>query len=177
MLATPCRILLIILALVSVHTVGSSALADPVSPEVQLKTVDYRQLGEIVKAQRGKVVVVDVWATYCAPCKREFPNLVRMNERYATDGLVCLSVTVDKDAQHDAALAFLQKQKATFSNYRLTDQESVWQKAWKISGPPAVFVFDRNGKRAARFDGEDDNKPVSYEEVESIVRKLLRPGS
>ena len=89
-----------------------------------------------------------------------------------------MSVTVDKAEQAAAALKFLERQKATFANYRLTDPEEVWQKAWKINGPPAVFVFDRNGKRAARFDGEDDKKPFTYEtaEVEALVRKLLRPA-
>jgi thiol-disulfide isomerase/thioredoxin len=174
---TPHQIAVIILTLTSVQYSGGTALADPPRSDVQLQTIDYRKLGDLVKAQRGKVVVVDVWASYCVPCKREFPNLVRMYGQYAADGLVCLSVTVDKEAQHEAALAFLRKQKATFNNYRLTDEEAVWQKAWKISGPPAVFVFDRNGKRAARFDGEDEKRPVNYDEIEVIVRKLLRPGA
>ena len=49
--------------------------------------------------------------------------------------------------------------------------------AFKISGPPAVFVFDREGKRAAKFVSEDGKEPFTYEEVEALVRKLLRPGS
>jgi thiol-disulfide isomerase/thioredoxin len=172
------RIGLIILALAVVHTWDRTASADPL-PEVRLKDINYHDFGEVVKAQRGKVVVVDVWADFCAPCKREFPNLVRLHERYAADGLVCISVTVDKAEQHTAALVFLTRMKATFANYRLTDPVEVWQKAWKINGPPAVFVFDRNGKRAARFDGEDEKKPFTYEnaQVEALVRKLLRPGS
>jgi thiol-disulfide isomerase/thioredoxin len=169
------RIPLIILTLAIVHSWYCAALADP--PGVQLRPVSYRELGDVVKAQRGKVVVVDVWADFCVPCKREFPNLVRLNERYAADGLVCISVSVDDAAKHDAALAFLTRQKATFANYRLTDKAEVWQKAWKISGPPTVFVFDRSGRRAAKFDSEDENKPFTYDEVEALVRKLLRPGA
>ena len=169
---TPHRILLIILTLASVYT---ECRADPPAA-VQLRPVSYRELGEIVRAQRDKVVVVDVWADFCVPCKREFPNLVRLHERYAVDGLVCISVTVDKAVNHSKALDFLTRQKATFANYRLTDEDEVWQKAWKISGPPAVFVFDRSGKRAARFDAEDDKNPFTYEQVEAAVRKLLRPG-
>src|SRR5579871_6210498 len=116
---TPCRIALIILALAVVHRGGRAPAA---GPEVQLRPVSYRELGDVVKARRGKVVVVDVWADFCAPCKREFPNLVRLHERYAADGLVCVSVSVDGAAKHDAALAFLKRQKATFANYRLTDE-------------------------------------------------------
>jgi thiol-disulfide isomerase/thioredoxin len=174
--ATTRRFLLIILSLVSVHSWDLPATADP-PPDVQLRTVSYRELGEVVKAQRGKVVVVDVWADFCLPCKREFPNLVRLHERYAADGLVCVSVSVDRPAKHDAALAFLTKQKATFANYRLSDADEVWQKAWKINGPPAVFVFDRDGKRAGKFvpkEGDDSAPFAPHEEVEALVRKLLR---
>jgi thiol-disulfide isomerase/thioredoxin len=169
---------LIILTLAVVHTLDRPVAADPPG-DVKLRAVSYHELGETVRAQRGKVVVVDVWADFCAPCKREFPNLVRLHERYAGDGLVCMSVSVDKADQHTAALVFLTRQKATFPNYRLTDSDEVWQKAWKINGPPALFIFDRDGKRVARFDSEDDKKPFSYESagVEAIVRKLLRPGS
>jgi thiol-disulfide isomerase/thioredoxin len=172
------RIGLIILTLTVVHTWDAAAPADPPAG-VGLKDVSYRELGEAVKAQRGKVVIVDVWGDFCPPCKKEFPNLVELHRRFAADGLVCISVTVDKAEKAAAALKFLERQKATFPNYRLTDPEEVWQKAWKISGPPAVFVFDREGKRAARFDSEDDKNPFSYEkaEVEALVRKLLRPGS
>jgi thiol-disulfide isomerase/thioredoxin len=175
MQATTRRIVLIILAAAIVHTLDRSTLADPPT-EVQLRAVSYREFGEVVRAQRGKVVVVDVWADFCAPCKREFPNLVRLHQRAAADGLVCLSVSVDRPQKHDAALAFLVKQKATFANYRITDADEVWQKGWKISGPPAVFVFDRAGKRAAKFYSEDDDKPFTYDEVDVLVRKLLREG-
>jgi thiol-disulfide isomerase/thioredoxin len=174
--ATLRRIPLIILALAVVHTQDRFAPAEPPG-EVKLRPVSYAELVEVVKAQRGKVVVVDVWADFCLPCKREFPNLVRLHERYAADGLVCLSVSVDDAAKHDAALAFLTRQKATFANYRLTDKPEVWQKAWKVSGPPIVFVFDRAGKRAAKFDSEDEKKPFTYAEVEALVRKLLRPDA
>jgi thiol-disulfide isomerase/thioredoxin len=176
MTATVRRIRLIILTLAVVYTPGGFAFADP-GPEVRLRPVSYRELGEFVKAQRGKVVVVDVWADFCVPCKCEFPNLVRLHERYAADGLVCVSVSVDDAAKHDAALAFLTRQRAAFTNYRLTDKAEVWQAAWKIAGPPAVFVFDRQGQRAARFDSEDERKPFTYDEVEALVRKLLRPGT
>ncbi len=170
------RILLIILPLAVVYTLSRADATDP-PPAIQLRPVSYRELGEIVKAQRGKVVVVDVWGDFCVPCKREFPNLVRMHERYAADGLVCMSVSVDEEAKHAKALAFLTAQKATFANYRLTDKAEVWQKNWKIGGPPTVFVFDRAGKRAARFDSEDEKKPFTYEEVEAVVRKLLQPAT
>jgi thiol-disulfide isomerase/thioredoxin len=159
--------------------VGAALPADP-SPtatgDVRLEVVKYDRLIEAVRALRGKVVVVDVWATYCVPCKREFPHLVRLHQEYAGAGLACLSVTVDKPDKEKAALQFLQKQKATFSNYLLDEDAALWQEKWKVNGVPVVFVFDRDGRRAAKFDAEDPAHPFDYEHnVEPLVKQLLGP--
>jgi thiol-disulfide isomerase/thioredoxin len=153
-----------------------SLAADPPpstgSPDVSLQVVNYDQLADAVRSQRGKVVVVDAWATYCVPCKREFPNLVRLQQSYGQDGLVCMSVTVDKREQEPAALKFLRAQKATFANYLLNEDPSVWQAKWRINGVPAVFVFDRTGRRAAKFDSDEPHH-FTYEDVEKLVKTLL----
>ena len=53
---------------------------------VALAAVDYDGLGKAIRGLRGKVVVVDIWATWCPPCKREFPELVKLHDKYAADG-------------------------------------------------------------------------------------------
>src|SRR4051794_37042332 len=55
----------------------------PAPAEVTLNTVKYLELADAIKAQKGNVVVVDVWATYCLPCKKEFPNFVELHDRRA----------------------------------------------------------------------------------------------
>jgi len=96
-----------------------------------------------------------------------------MHGKYATDGLVCLSVCVDPADKRNEALKFLKAQNATFPNYLLDATEQVWQNRWEITGPPCVFVFDRNSRRAAKFDNEDSDRPFSSDDVERLVRKLL----
>jgi hypothetical protein len=96
-----------------------------------------------------------------------------MHERYAKDGLVCISVSVDELKRQDAALAFLKETKATFANYLLDEETDLWQTKWDINAPPAVFVFDRANRRAAKFDTSDPDKPYSYDDVERVVKKLL----
>ena len=96
-----------------------------------------------------------------------------MHERYAKDGLVCMSVTVDELDRKDAALSFLKKQNAAFANYLLDEQPEVWGEKWGITAPPAVFVVDRDGKRAAKFDTNDADKPFTYDDVEKVVKPLL----
>jgi thiol-disulfide isomerase/thioredoxin len=157
--------------------ISPDAAAQSSENGVELKAVKYADLVKAVRAQRGKVIVIDVWADFCIPCKREFHNLVELNRQYGDKGLVCMSVTVDPPEGKEGALRFLKKSKATFANYFLDEKAALWQDRWGIKGPPAVFVFDRQGRRAAKFDSEDPEKPLSYEDVKKLVPKLLAPPS
>jgi thiol-disulfide isomerase/thioredoxin len=144
--------------------------------KVELKAVKYDDLVNVVRGQLGKVVVVDVWASWCPPCKREFPQLVKPHEKYARDGLVAISLTLDTAEGEKAALTFLQRVKADFANYRLVEPNEFAQKKLGFTGPPVVFVFDRNGKRAGKFSNDvAGRKPFSYEkDVTPLVEKLLK---
>lgn len=97
-----------------------------------------------------------------------------MHRKFAKDGLVCLSISVDESAGQPRALAFLKRQEATFPNYWLDETGQFWQDKWDIGGPPAVFVFDRNNQRAAKYDGDHPDKPLDYDEVEKLVLELLK---
>ncbi len=99
---------------------------------------------------------------------------MQLHQKYAKDGLVAMSVSVDAPEDRGKALEFLQKQKATFANYWLDEKGEVWADKLDITGPPAVFVFDRRGKRAAKFDTNDPDKPYTYEDVEKVVQRLLK---
>src|SRR4051794_35993663 len=70
---------------------------------VDLQAVKYDDLMKEIRRRRGKVVVVDLWATWCPPCKREFPHLVDLHRTYAAEGVVCVSVSVDRAKNHDKA--------------------------------------------------------------------------
>jgi thiol-disulfide isomerase/thioredoxin len=140
---------------------------------IQLDVIKYPQLVEAVKAHKGKVVVVDVWATFCIPCKKEFPHLVELHRDLASAGVVCMSVTIDEKDKVEAALKFLREQGATFPNYLLDEDAAVWQEKWAINGVPAVFVFARDGKQAAKFDSDAD-KEFSYKDVRKKVEELLK---
>jgi hypothetical protein len=98
---------------------------------------------------------------------------VQLHQRYAKDGLVCLSVSVDVPDRRDGALQFLRQENATFANYWLDEKDTLWADKLDIGGPPAVFVFDRQGRRAAKFDTNDPDKPFDLTDVEKVVRKLL----
>src|SRR5262245_36471500 len=159
-----------LLTVVAVVLAGRPAAEPPAG--IKLIDVHYSDLGARIKDQKGRVVVVDFWADYCPPCKREFPKLVELHRKYATAGLTCISVSLDDPADEAArgrALRFLTDKKATFANYLLDERPEFWQAKLKIDGPPCVFVFNRAGGLVKKF--HDD---VDYREIERIVIDALK---
>jgi thiol-disulfide isomerase/thioredoxin len=146
---------------------------------VDVKVVKYKDMGDLVLKNRGKVVVVDFWTTGCVPCKKEMPNLVALYNKYAKDGLVAITANLDvpkdreQQAVNESRLRFLKKVNATFDNLLLDEPESVWQKL-NIEAVPCVLVFDRQGKYY-RFGGSADAaRPAEYKEIEPLVVELLK---
>lgn len=168
-------ILVIVPALWFVLIVGRGA-AEPSAPvgggEVELRDVKYSGLVEAIKAQRGKVVLVDVWANFCVPCKKNYPHILKLQKEFGSKGLVCFSVSVDLAKSKADALAFLKNQNSTITNFWLDEENTVWAKRWDVDGPPVVFVFDRAGRRAGKFGTEDN--PATPEAIDKLVNQLLQ---
>jgi thiol-disulfide isomerase/thioredoxin len=145
----------------------------PATAKPAVKVVRYDGLTDFIKLQRGKVLVLDFWADYCIPCKREFPKLVALNGKYAKDGLSAVSVSLDdltEDGAKDKVLQFLDKQQATFTNLILDEKPELWQSKLKIDGPPLVMVFNRKGDLEQKFVDKD----VDYAVIEKLVAELLK---
>jgi hypothetical protein len=95
-----------------------------------------------------------------------------MQKKYAGDGVAAVSVSLDdlSDKEVKSRIeAFLKAQKATFTNLILDEEVEAWQKKLGLNGPPAVFVYDRDGKVAKKFT--DD---FTYEDVEKVVQELVK---
>jgi hypothetical protein len=99
-----------------------------------------------------------------------------MHERYGKDGLVCMTVSIDEPEKLKEAKDFLTKIGASFPNYLLDAEVQFWQDKLDLNAPPAVFVFDRENRRAGKFDNGDPDKQYTYADVEKLVQKLLRDG-
>jgi cytochrome c biogenesis protein CcmG/thiol:disulfide interchange protein DsbE len=93
-------------------------------------------------AYRGKVVLLDFWASWCGPCKESFPWMQQMANDYADRGLVVIAVNVD----HERALAeqFLRAHQPRFPI--VFDPQGRLAESFHVSGMPASFYIDRNGK-------------------------------
>jgi thiol-disulfide isomerase/thioredoxin len=132
-----------------------------------------------IKEHKGKVVVVDCWATWCAPCVKKFPHLVEMHKKYADKGLVCVGLSMDKygdpdEYKQDKVLKFLKDKKAEFPNFILADPKKDEEGYMKLLGDfsaiPYMVVFDRAGKKV----WSSDQKPkLDDEQLEKLIEDEL----
>jgi len=108
---------------------------------------------------RGKVVVLDFWASWCVPCRRSFPWMNEMQQKYGEDGLVIIAVNLDN--QTADAEKFLQQYPAEFSISYDHDRQLVRQYA--VEAMPSSFLIDRDGSTIERHMGFKSGKIDEYE--------------
>lgn len=98
-----------------------------------------------LKQLKGKVVIVNFWATWCPPCRKEMPDLDALNRKFRDQGLVILAISDEEDAK---VRPFIAEKK--FGYPVLLDPGGKVNKAFAIDGIPKSFVFDREGKLVAQ---------------------------
>lgn len=90
---------------------------------------------------KGKVVLVNMWATWCPPCRKEMPDLVALSERFKDQGLVVLAISDEEDK---VVRPYVAEHKLTFPV--LLDPGRKVNEAYRVDGIPKTFVYDRKGK-------------------------------
>jgi peroxiredoxin len=98
---------------------------------------------------RGKVVVMNLWATWCPPCRAEMPDLQTVAREFARDGVVIVGVNQGESAQR--AAAFASALQITFPIW--LDQDQRYGRAYQALGMPTTVIVNRNGTIARGFDG------------------------
>ena len=125
---------------------------------VKLQPLNEPAYTKLIASHKGKVVLVDFWATWCKPCRAEMPELVKMKTRLAAKGLVLLTVSADEPEKEAEASKFAAQMGVTAPAYirKVDDDEKfVTFVDPKWSGAlPALMLHDRTGKRVKSFYGE-----------------------
>jgi thiol-disulfide isomerase/thioredoxin len=141
------------------------AAADSLSP------IDEAGFRRLVSAHRGRVLLVDFWATWCAPCREEMPKLVALHSRYAKE-LDLVTISCDDPEAATQAANFVALEDAPLPRYirrASNDDQFINGIDPKWSGAlPALFLFDRSGSQVKSFIGETD-----MAQLEAALKKLL----
>lgn len=136
--------------------------------------VDAAGLAERIAREKGRVVLVNFWATWCVPCREEFPSLARLQRTHAARGLSVLGVSTDLARDMPAVEKFLAEHRPPFPNYRKKsegdDQDFIEAMDPKWGGElPFSVLYGRDGKKAKVLSGQH-----SYAEFEREVVELLK---
>jgi len=128
--------------------------------------------GQAVKlsGQRGKVVFLNFWTTWCPPCRMEMPAMEALSKKFAADDFVMLAISED-DGGAPVVKKFADEMKLTFPI--LTSPTGEIGRSYGVFGYPETFIIDREGKQVARYIGPRDWKDPRFEED---LRTLVKEG-
>jgi peroxiredoxin len=117
--------------------------------------------------QRGQVVMLNFWASWCAPCQREMPHLDRLYGRYRPSGFLLLGVNVDEDARN----AEVVRSRLALRFPVLLDSRRDVSRAYGLATMPSTVLIDRDGRVRFRNAGYHEGSEETYEKQ---VRELLK---
>lgn len=155
-------VLRIVLCAVLASPLAASG-AEP-APKVRLASLDGSPLS--LESLKGRVVVLDFWASWCVPCRTSFPFLDSLQTRYGGQGLSVLGLTLEESK--DAVIAFLEAVPVRFTI--AWDPSGYAGDAFRVVAMPTTFLLDREGHVVARFEGGDRK---THEKLEAAITKLL----
>ena len=137
------------------------------APDFTLETIDGRAKLSLSDL-RGQVVVVDFWATWCAPCKRYLPRLAELE--IAHDGVRVLAVNIDDERRN--AVEFLKRNRIHLT--ALFDEKKEVVEEYGVSAMPSAFVIDKRGVVRFVHTGYTDNE---VEQIKNEVEDLLQEAT
>ena len=148
------------------HSLTAAAAKNP-APALNLRDLDGQP--HDLAALKGKVVLVNFWATWCPPCRREMPSMERLAQKLRGDNFVVLAVDVGEDA--DTVHAFSSRMETPPSFPILLDPHGRTMQAWGVAGLPTTYLIDRQGRIVA---GAIGGREFDHPEIERAVRDLLK---
>jgi len=133
------------------HATKSATPADP-------PLIDLAGYSQVLAKYKGKAVLVTFWATWCEPCREEYPIIVELEKKYAPQGLAVFGVDLDDNAEMNLVRRFLARNQPGFPNYRQKpgiDVDAFYRgvnPAWTGTMPETIF-YGRDGRIAGHFIG------------------------
>ncbi len=127
-----------------------------------------------LQAYRGKVVYIDFWASWCAPCRESFPWLDQLERQFGSQNLIVIGVNVDHD--RDSADRFLDQNFASFPI--VYDPLGKIATAYKVKGMPSAILIDRSGQIRFEHIGFSSKKTGEYEDqLQTLLNERPRESN
>ncbi len=141
---------------------GSSA------PDFRAVTVDGEPHGRTMADYRGKVVLLNIWATWCAPCRIEMPSIEQLHKSYARRGLKVVAISVDDPGMAPQIVDFVNQFGLTFDV--LHDPEGKIREQYQTTGYPETVIIGRDGVIRRKLIGASDwNSPATRALIERLL--------
>jgi peroxiredoxin len=161
----PTRLALVFTLCLSAAAQAAVSPASP-APDFTLKSNEGRNLR--LSEQRGQVVLVNFWASWCGPCRQEMPHLNKLYDKYKSAGFILLGVNIDDSL--DTAAATAQKWGVRFPV--LFDADKAVSKRWDLGSMPATVLVDRDGKVRYLHRGYREGVEDTYEQqIRALVKE------
>jgi thiol-disulfide isomerase/thioredoxin len=161
-----------LLFVVAASATAAQQARAPRDPEV----IDAQGFQKVLEKYRGKSVVLTFWATWCEPCRDEYPLLNELARQYAPQGLHVVGINLDDDGDIILMRRFLARYKPIFPNYRKRKGDEATFNQFLLPGwngaLPATFFYTKDGRQVGHVIGEGDR--ATYE---TAIRALLAPGN
>jgi thiol-disulfide isomerase/thioredoxin len=141
--------------------------------EIKVETIDKLKLEKLIKERNGKVLLLNLWATWCVPCREEFPDLVRLSSNYKNKNVEVVGISIDYPEEiNSKIIPFLKKQNVNFKNYVNgfeKDEHLIDMIDPKWNGSlPATVIYDQKGKKKVFLEGKK-----SYSEFQKTISKMI----
>lgn len=146
----------------SAVTVGSDA------PGFAAKTLDATPQMKTLSDYRGQVLLLNIWATYCIPCRTEMPSIQALHRDFVAKGLKVVAVSIDQPGYEEQIRAFTREYAITFEI--LYDDSGAVQTIYRTVGVPETFVIGRDGVIRKRLIGAEDwNSAANRALIEQLL--------
>jgi cytochrome c biogenesis protein CcmG/thiol:disulfide interchange protein DsbE len=154
----------------AVDGLPGAAAATRAAPDLPVMTIDGRRL--TLSQLRGKVVMLDFWATWCPPCRQEIPHLVRLAQRYGPKGLEVVGLTIENpQTDTEKVRLFMQRYGINYTVGFATDELFSAYIGPGQQPIPQTLLFDRQGQLITHMVGF--NPKLDPQRLESIITRLL----
>lgn len=163
--STPLRWILSAVLALGVDAAMAAVTPSSIAPDFTLHTMGGPN--QRLQEQRGRVVMINFWATWCGPCREEMPQLNKLYDKYRSAGFVLLGVNVDEDARQAADVA----QKLGIRFPVLLDTDKKVSHLYDLATMPSTILIDRDGKVRYIHRGYRAGLEDTYDKQ---IRELLK---